>query len=130
MARKVLTIIGSLRDGSTNKMLGNEAKLLAPKNLELEIFIPKGIPEYNQDVEDNLPNIVQEMKDKIKSADAILFVTPEYNNSIPGVLKNAIDWGSRPPMQSAWSDKPVAIMGVSTGMGGDSVASSLGPCAG
>jgi chromate reductase len=88
---------------------------LCPENAEIEILSIDGLPGFNQDDEANPPAQVADMKAKIRAADAILFVTPEYNYSIPGVLKNAIDWASRPYGDSAWSGKPAAIMGVSVG---------------
>lgn len=112
---KVLGIAGSLRKESFNRRLLEAAKALAPAEAEIEIFDLKDIPPFNQDFEANPPEIVKEFKDKIRAADAILFVTPEYNYSIPGVLKNAIDWASRPYGESAWEGKPAAIMGASIG---------------
>ncbi|HEU4985062.1 MAG TPA: NAD(P)H-dependent oxidoreductase, partial [Nitrososphaera sp.] len=87
-------------------------------NARLEIFELDGIPPFNQDLEMQPPQAVSELKSKVRSADAILFVTPEYNYSVSGVLKNAIDWGSRPYGDSAWEGKPAAIMGASMGMMG------------
>ncbi len=86
-----------------------------PEGATLDIFELDGIPGFNQDEEQNPPPKVTELKRRVREADAILFVTPEYNYSIPGVLKNAIDWGSRPYGDSAWNGKPVAIMGASIG---------------
>jgi chromate reductase len=88
---------------------------LVPEGATLDIFELDGIPGFNQDEEQNPPAKVVEFKRRIREADAILIVTPEYNYSIPGVLKNAIDWASRPYGDSAWSGKPVAIMGASIG---------------
>lgn len=113
---KVLGIAGSLRKGSYNRAALLAAQRLLPSNMLLEAFELDGIPPYNQDVEMQPPRAVSELKSKVRSADAILFVTPEYNYSVPGVLKNAIDWGSRPHGDSAWDGKPVAIMGASIGM--------------
>jgi len=81
----------------------------------LDIFELDGIPGFNQDEEQNPPDKVAELKKRIRAAEAVLIVTPEYNYSVPGVLKNAIDWASRPYGDSAWSGKPVAIMGASIG---------------
>jgi chromate reductase len=86
-----------------------------PKDAKLEIFDLEGIPPFNQDLQAQPPQKVKEFKAKIRAADAILIATPEYNYSIPGVLKNAIDWASRPPTDNVWEGKPVAIMGASTG---------------
>jgi chromate reductase len=88
----------------------------------IEVFDLEGIPPYNQDEETRPPARVAEFKARIRAADAILFSTPEYNYSIPGVLKNAIDWASRPYGDSAWNGKPVAVMGASIGMQGTSRA--------
>jgi chromate reductase len=112
---RILGIPGSLRKASWNKALLRAATSLAPEGASIEIFELDGIPPFNQDDERNPPARVAELKSKAKAADAILFVTPEYNYSIPGVLKNAIDWASRPYGDSAWSGKPVAIMGASGG---------------
>jgi chromate reductase len=116
---KVLTILGfagSLRKASYNKALLHAAVELAPKELKIEVFDLDGIPPFNQDLERDLPEKVKEFKAKIRAADAILIVTPEYNYSIPGVLKNAIDWASRPYPDNSFDGKPVAVMGASTGM--------------
>ncbi len=112
----ILGFAGSLRSGSYNKALLRASLDLLPANAALEIFDLEGIPPFNQDLETEMPDKVKEFKAKIKSADAILIVTPEYNYSIPGVLKNAIDWASRPPGDNAWASKPVALMSASTGM--------------
>lgn len=112
----ILGFAGSLRKGSYNKALLRAAVELAPKDVKLEIFDLKEIPPFNQDLEDEMPSKVKEFKAKIKAADAILIVTPEYNYSFSGVLKNAIDWASRPPGENAFEGKPVAIMSASIGM--------------
>ena len=119
MSEKRLTILafcGSLRRLSYNRMALNAAKVLLPDKAQIETFEIEGIPAFNQDLEQNPPIIVKEFKRKIKAADAILIATPEYNYSIPGVLKNAIDWASRPYGDNAFNGKPVAIMGASIGM--------------
>ncbi len=113
---KILGFAGSLRKGSYNKALLRAALELLPGDASLEIFDLEGIPPYNQDLDNNMPEKVKEFKRKIKAADAILIATPEYNYSVPGVLKNAIDWASRPPGDNSWDDKPVAIMSASIGM--------------
>lgn len=107
---------GSLRKESYNRSLLKAAAELVPPDGILEIFDLEGIPPFNQDLETHPPEKVKEFKAKIKAADAILIVTPEYNYSIPGVLKNAIDNASRPPGDNAFDRKPVAIMGASIGM--------------
>jgi chromate reductase len=117
-ATRVLGIAGSLRKDSYNRAALRAAKELAPEGVEIEIFELDGIPPYNQDDEQQPPARVVELKAKIRGADAILFVSPEYNYSVPGVLKNAIDWASRPYGDSAWEGKPVAVMGASIGLFG------------
>jgi chromate reductase len=92
-----------------------QTKLLVPENSEIDIIQLHGIPMFNEDDEKRPPSSVLELKKRIRSADAVLIVTPEYNYSIPGIVKNAIDWASRPQGDSAWSGKPVAIMGASLG---------------
>src|SRR5271169_6585010 len=114
-ALKVLAFAGSLRQGSYNRALLRAAQELAPGNMEIEVFDLSGIPEFNQDQETNMPPRVVEFKNKIVAADALLIATPEHNYSVPGVLKNAIDWASRPYGNNAFEDKPVALMGASVG---------------
>jgi chromate reductase len=113
---RILGFAGSLRKGSYNKALLRAAVELAPKSVVIETFDLEGIPPFNQDLETQLPQKVKDFKAKIRAADAILIVTPEYNYSIPGVLKNAIDWASRPYPDNAFDGKPVATMGASIGM--------------
>jgi len=112
----ILGFAGSLRKGSYNKMLLRAAVDLAPDEATIEVFDLEEIPPFNQDFEQSPPGRVKDFKAKIKAADAILIVTPEYNYSVPGVLKNAIDWCSRPVGDNSWEGKPVAIMSASTGM--------------
>jgi chromate reductase len=112
---KVLGIAGSLRKGSYNKAALKAAQSLVPAGATLDVFDLPDLPGFSQDHEKNPPVHVTNLKSRIRSADAVLFVTPEYNYSIPGVLKNAIDWASRPYADSAWRGKPAAIMGASTG---------------
>jgi chromate reductase, NAD(P)H dehydrogenase (quinone) len=110
---RILGIAGSLRRESYNRAALRAASKLVPEGVILETFELDGIPVFNQDEEQNpLPKVV-EFKRRIREADAILFVTPEYNYSVPGMLKNAIDWASRPYGDSAWNGKPAAIMGAS-----------------
>lgn len=118
----ILGFAGSLRKGSYNRALLRAASELLPGNTTLEIFDLEGIPPFNQDLEKTLPQSVCEFKAKLKAADAILIVTPEYNYSVSGVTKNAIDWASRPSGESSWPGKPVALMSASTGMLGGSRA--------
>jgi len=119
---KILGFAGSLRKGSYNKAILRAALDLLPEDAELEIFDLDGIPPYNQDVEDKPVEKVKEFKARIKAADAILIATPEYNYSIPGVLKNAIDCASRPYGDNAFAHKPVAIMGAAPGLIGSARA--------
>ena len=118
----ILGIPGSLRKASFNRHALVAAQALLPAGAILEIFDLEGIPPFNQDHEKEPPARVAEMKAKVRAADAILFATPEYNYSIPGVLKNAIDWASRPYGDSAWQGKPVAVMGASAGLLGSARA--------
>ena len=113
---KVLAFAGSLRRGSYNKALLRSAVDLVPEDIQLEIFDLEGIPPFNQDIEQNMPYKVREFKTKIREADGILIATPEYNFSVPGILKNAIDWASRPYGDNPFDGKPVAIMSASPGM--------------
>jgi len=111
----ILGIAGSIREGSYNRAALRAAQALAPEGVTRETFDIKGLPGFSKDDETNPPALVIELKQRIREADAILFVTPEYNYSVPGVLKNAIDWASRPYGDSAWTKKPVAVMGASVG---------------
>ena len=112
----ILGFAGSLRKESYNKAILQAAAGLVPDNAELSIFDLEGIPPFNQDLEKEPPEKVKDFKTKIRTADAILISTPEYNYSIPGVLKNSIDWASRPYGDNVLEGKPVAIMGASIGM--------------
>ncbi len=112
---KILSFAGSLRAGSYNKALIRAAIEVAPPNVKIEVFDLEGIPPFIQDLENNPPPKVAEFKDKIRDADALLIATPEYNYSIPGVLKNALDWASRPKTTTPLDGKPVALMSASTG---------------
>ena len=119
---KILGIPGSLRRASFNRFALEAARWLLPEGATLDIFGLEDIPPYNQDLERQPPARVVELKARVRAADAILFATPEYNYSVPGVLKNAIDWASRPYGDSAWQGKPVAVMGASVGMLGSARA--------
>jgi chromate reductase len=112
----ILGFAGSLRKGSYNMALLRAAKDLLPPGTGLEIFDLEGIPAFNQDLEKSAPEKVREFKAKIRAADALLIATPEYNYSVSGVLKNAIDWASRPYGDNAFEGKPVAVMSASVGM--------------
>jgi chromate reductase len=116
---RILGIAGSLRSGSHNRALIRAARELAPSGVEVVEFDLRGLPFYDGDVEAaGDPEAVAAFKDAIRSAGALLISTPEYNHGIPGVLKNAVDWASRPALASPLVGKPVAIMGASTGRGG------------
>ena len=112
----VLGIAGSLRKGSYNAALLAAAGELLPDGMTLERFDLAPLPIFNEDLEaERFPGPVGHFHERIAAADALLIVTPEYNHSIPGVLKNAIDWASRPPKKSPLNDKPVAVLGAATG---------------
>jgi len=113
---KILGFAGSLRKGSYNRALLRAAGELLPADAQLEIFDLDGIPGFNQDLESTPPDKIKDFKARIRAADAVLIVTPEYNYSVPGVLKNAIDWASRPYGDSAWTGKVLGLMSASTGM--------------
>jgi len=112
---RILGIAGSLRRESYNRAALRAAAQLVPEGATIDIFELDGLPGFNQDEEQQPPAKVAELKRSIREADAVLFVTPEYNYSVPGVLKNAIDWASRPYGDNAWNGKPAAIMGASIG---------------
>lgn len=114
----ILGISGSGRKRSYNSALLEAAKQLLPPDATLETVDVSWLPLYNQDLEHDLPEVVRELKKKIRGADAILIATPEHNYSITAVLKNAIEWGNRPPSDTSWSGKPVAIISASTSLRG------------
>ena len=120
MSIRIAGIPGSLRQGSLNKALLRAAVELAPAGMEIKTYTGLGdVPPYNDDVfSKGDPEPVAVLKAAISEADAMLISTPEYNYGVPGVLKNAIDWASRPYGDSAWDGKPAAIMGCSPGLGG------------
>ena len=115
--KDVAVFVGSLRKDSLNRRMANALAGLAPAGLKLEIVEIGQLPLYNQDedVAGKVPPAWQALRDRVKAADAVLFVTPEYNRSVPGVLKNAIDVASRPYGQSAFDGKPGAVISVSPG---------------
>ena len=116
---KVLGISGSLRQGSYNSRLLRAAAELLPPGAELREFIDlRDIPPFDEDAEHSPPPAVVALKDAIADADAVLIATPEYNHSIPGVLKNALDWVSRPMAENPMRGKPALVIGASTGMFG------------
>jgi chromate reductase len=113
--RNVAVLVGSLRKESFNRKIANALVQMAPQNLKLSIVEIGNLPLFNQDDETNPPEASRTFKQQIKQAEAVLFVTPEYNRSMPGVLKNAIDIASRPYGQSAWDGKPAGVVSVSPG---------------
>ena len=120
---KLLGIAGSLREGSYNRSLLRAARELLPEGVELVEFEIGSLPFYDADVEAaGDPEPVVALKHAIRDADALLIATPEYNRGVPGVLKNMIDWASRPAIGSPLTGKPVALMGASTGRGGTALA--------
>ena len=115
MPRKVAVIVGSLRKESFSRKLALALAGLAPDSLDLEIVEIGALPLYSEDAEADVPAAWRDFRAQVKAADAVLFVTPEYNRSVPGALKNAIDVGSRPYGQSVWSGKPGAVISNSPG---------------
>src|SRR5262245_65082316 len=116
---RVLGVAGSLRLGSLNRALLRAAVARAPEGMAIETFDLIDVPLYNGDVEAaGDPPGVAAFKDAIRAADAVLFVTPEYNHGVPGVMKNAVDWASRPARDAALNGKPVGIIGASPGQVG------------
>jgi len=113
--RTVAVIVGSLRKDSVTRKVARAVEALAPPNLKFEEIPIGDLPLYNQDDEAEPPAAFVEFRNRIRGADAVLFATPEYNRSVPGALKNAIDVGSRPYGQSVWNGKPAAIVSVSPG---------------
>ena len=113
--RDVAVIVGSLRKESFNRKLANALIAMAPAPLKLEIVEIRQLPLYNQDDDANPPAPSAAFKARVQKADAVLFVTPEYNRSVPGVLKNALDIASRPYGKSAWDGKPGAVISLSPG---------------
>ncbi len=119
---RIAVVVGSLRRESYNRQLANAVKKLAPPELSFHDLRIDDIPLYNQDLDGNQPEPVKRLKTEITGCHGVLFVTPEYNRSVPGVLKNAIDNASRPYGQSAWAGKPAGVMGASIGAAGASMA--------
>lgn len=113
--RNVAVFVGSLRKDSLNRKLANAMIAMAPQSLKMEIVEIGNLPLYNQDFDPDPPLPAREFKQRVQAADALLFVTPEYNRSMPGVLKNAIDVASRPYGQNAWEGKPGAVITLSPG---------------
>ena len=119
---QVAVVVGSLRKESFNRAFAQAVVKLAPTDFSFKFVEIGDLPLYNQDDDGNQSAPVKRLKDEIKSAQAVLFVTPEYNRSIPGVLKNALDQASRPYGQSAWAGKPAGILGISPGAMGTAMA--------
>ncbi|MHB1169635.1 MAG: NADPH-dependent FMN reductase [Longimicrobiales bacterium] len=119
---KVGYLIGSLATESINRKLSRALVRLAPDNLDMDEITYADLPAYSYDHDPDYPQVARDFKEKILSSDAILFVTPEYNRSVPGALKNAIDWASRPYGQNAFTSKPSAVIGASIGQIGTAVA--------
>lgn len=119
---QVAVIVGSLRKDSFNRKLGQAIARMAPEGFSFEEVAIDALPLYNQDADGNEVEAVKRFRAQIANAKALLFLTPEYNRSIPGVLKNALDQGSRPYGQSVWAGKPGAVLGVSVGATGTALA--------
>lgn len=118
----IAVIVGSLRKDSLNRRLAKALERLAPDGVAFKHVAIGDLPLYNQDADDNPPATVQRLKSELSSASGVLFVTPEYNRSFPGVLKNAIDLASRPYGQNSFAGKPAAVIGVSVGAIGTAMA--------
>ena len=114
-ALDVLAIVGSLRRESFNRRLAEALAAIAPPRLTIEVLRVGGLPLYDEDDEAAPPTATSTFRDRVKRADAVLFVTPEYNRSVPGVLKNAVDIGSRPYGHNVWAGKPAAIISSTPG---------------
>lgn len=119
---RVAMLVGSTRQGSLNQRLARAIEKLAPESLSFNWVQMDDLPFYNADLEGNRPAAVKRFVKDIQESDAICMVTPEYNRSIPAVLKNAIDWGSKPPEQNVWNGKAIAMAGASPGAVGTAMA--------
>ena len=119
---KVAVFVGSLRKASINRRLARAVEKLAPQGWSFEHVAIDGLPLYDQDFDSAYPEACQQLKRKVEAADALLFVTPEYNRSVPGVLKNAIDIASRPWGTNSFAGKPGAVIGASIGATGSALA--------
>ncbi|MEW6055220.1 MAG: NAD(P)H-dependent oxidoreductase [Bdellovibrionota bacterium] len=118
MPKNIAVLVGSLRKDSFNRKVAKQLIALAPETMKFDLVEIGQLSLYNQDLDDNPPEEWLEFRDQIRKSDGVLFVTPEYNRSIPGVLKNAIDIGSRPYGESAWERKPAAVISVTPGRTG------------
>ncbi|MBO9618433.1 MAG: NAD(P)H-dependent oxidoreductase [Niabella sp.] len=114
-AKNIAVLVGSLRAASFNRRVANEMIELAPAGLKLEIVEIGDLPLYNEDLEQDPPAAWKCFRDILRTKDGVLFITPEYNRSVPGLLKNAIDVGSRPYGQSVWNEKPGGVISVTPG---------------
>ena len=119
---RIAVIVGSIRKDSFNRKLAEAVSQLAPPEFSFSFPQISDLPLYNQDDDANPAKPVVRLKSEIKAADGLLFITPEYNRSIPGVLKNALDHASRPYGQNAWAGKPAGVMGISVGLTGTALA--------
>lgn len=115
MTKKVLALVGGISKDSLNKKLFRAMKEYAPSGYDIQDFDISMLPFFSQDIEKDTPQVVRDFKKRIEGCDLILIVTPEYNRSIPGVLKNAIDWGSRPEPLNSWNGKRGGLVGTSSG---------------
>lgn len=122
MAYQIEVIVGSLRRDSFNKQLAHALTKLASAEFKFAFVDIGALPLYSQDYDPDFPEVARKFKQQIESADGLLFVTPEYNRSMPGVLKNALDWGSRPWGSNSWKDKPAAVCGISLGATGTALS--------
>ena len=122
VARKIAVVVGSIRKESINRKLAKALIRLAPKDLECELVRIDDLPVFNQDHDQDPPQQVARVKAQIIAADAILFVTPEHNRSLPTALKNVLDWVSRPYGRNLWAGKPAGVVGASVGAVGTAVA--------
>lgn len=121
-AIQIAVIVGSLRKDSFNRHLANAIVRLAPSTVGFQFIEIRDLPLYNQDEDDHQADTVLRMKSEIENCDGVMFVTPEYNRSIPGVLKNALDHGSRPYGSNSWGKKPAVIIGISPSPVGTALA--------
>lgn len=122
MAYKIEVVVGSLRRESFNKQLAHALAKLASSDFEFSFLDIGSLPLYSQDYDADFPDVAKALKARVEAANGLLFVTPEYNRSMPGVLKNALDWGSRPWGTNSWANKPGAVIGTSLGATGTALA--------
>jgi chromate reductase len=119
---RIALIVGSFRPASRNRKLGRAIAKLGKERFAFHDSRIDDLPHFNQDIEQTPPDVVKRLKAEVEAADAVLFITPEYNRSIPGILKNAFDWGSRPFGKSVWTRKPAATAGATAGKIGTALA--------